>query len=214
MSLRLTHVSFKHCDLFVTYCTLAVPFDANRKPVSPQILRKKARTPLHYHEIRISPQQELQKTLNFSPNKPTAITEGERTDDKDKEILKILKNDGRASYSDIGKQIGLSEGAIRKRIKDLTETEIIRKFTVKIGVAEGAEAVTLLAISPSLPTQEVSRRLREIPNVETIYEVTGEYDIIAVIGGMNVVEVNECIERIRRVEGITKTNTMIVLRSW
>ncbi len=114
----------------------------------------------------------------------------------------------------MGKQIGLSEGAVRKRIKDLTETEIIRKFTVKIGVAEGAEAVTLLAISPSLPTQEVSRRLREIPNVETIYEVTGEYDIIAVIGGMNVVEVNECIERIRRVEGITKTNTMIVLRSW
>jgi DNA-binding Lrp family transcriptional regulator len=135
-------------------------------------------------------------------------------DDKDKEILKILKADGRAGYGEIGKRIGLSEGAVRKRIKVLSETEIIRRFTVKIGVAEGAEAVTLLAISPSLPTQEVSARLREIPNVETIYEVTGEYDIIAVISGMNVVEVNECIEKIRRVEGITKTNTMIVLRSW
>lgn len=135
-------------------------------------------------------------------------------DDKDKEILTILKADGRAGYGEIGKRIGLSEGAVRKRIKVLSETEIIRRFTVKIGVAEGAEAVTLLAISPSLPTQEVSARLREIPNVETIYEVTGEYDIIAVISGMNVVEVNECIEKIRRVEGITKTNTMIVLRSW
>jgi DNA-binding Lrp family transcriptional regulator len=134
-------------------------------------------------------------------------------DDKDKEILTILKVDGRASFSDIGKRVVLSEGAVRKRIKVLTETGIIRNFTAKISVAEGAEAVTLLAINPSLPTQEVSRRLREIPNVETIYEVTGEYDIIAVIGGMNVVEVNECIEKIRRVEGITKTNTMIVLRS-
>ena len=54
----------------------------------------------------------------------------------------------------------------------------------------------------------------EIPNVETIYEVTGEYDIVAVISGMNVTEVNECIEKIRRVEGIMKTNTMIVLRNW
>jgi len=134
-------------------------------------------------------------------------------DDKDREILKILKDNGRASFIDIGKKVGLSEGAVRKRIKTLMEAEVIRKFTAKIGVVEGAEAVTLLAISPSLPTQEVSRRLREIPNVETIYEVTGEYDIIAVIGGMNVVEVNECIEKIRRVEGITKTNTMIVLRS-
>lgn len=137
-----------------------------------------------------------------------------RMDNKDKEILKILKDDGRAGYIDIGKQIGLSEGAVRKRIKTLTDTEVIRKFTVKIGVAEGAEAIVLLSTNPALPTQEVSRMIQEIPNVETIYEVTGEYDIVAVIGGMNVVEVNECIEKIRRVEGIQKTNTMIVLRSW
>ncbi len=134
-------------------------------------------------------------------------------DETDRKIIKILKNDGRAGYVELGNQVGLSEGAVRKRIKTLTDDGVIRKFTVKIGVAEGAEAITLLAINPSYPTQEVSKRIQEIPNVETIYEVTGEYDIVAVIGGMNVVEVNECIEKIRRVEGIMKTNTMIVLRS-
>jgi Lrp/AsnC family transcriptional regulator of lysine biosynthesis len=135
-------------------------------------------------------------------------------DEKDKEILKILKENGRAGYIDIGRQVGLSEGAVRKRIKALSDGGVIRKFTVKIGVAEGAEAIALLSTNPALPTQEVSKKIREIPNVETIYEVTGEYDIVAVISGMNVVEVNECIEKIRRVEGIQKTNTMIVLRSW
>jgi DNA-binding Lrp family transcriptional regulator len=135
-------------------------------------------------------------------------------DDKDKQIIRILKDDGRAGYSDIGKKVGLSEGAVRKRIKALADSGVIRKFTVRIGVAEGAEAITLLATNPSFPTQEVSKKIREIANVETVYEVTGEYDIVAVISGMNVAEVNECIERIRRVEGIMKTNTMIVLRSW
>jgi Lrp/AsnC family transcriptional regulator of lysine biosynthesis len=135
-------------------------------------------------------------------------------DEKDKEIIKILKDDGRAGYVDIGKQIGLSEGAIRKRIQTLSDSGVIRKFTVKVGVTEGAEAITLLATNPAYPTQEVSKKIQAIPNVETIYEVTGEYDIIAVIGGMNVNEVNECIEKIRRVEGIMKTNTMIILRSW
>jgi DNA-binding Lrp family transcriptional regulator len=134
-------------------------------------------------------------------------------DNKDKQILKILKADGRTSYGAIGEKVGLSEGAVRKRIKALSDAEVIRKFTVKIAVAEGAEAITLLATNPAHPTQEVSRRIREIPNVETVYEVTGEYDIVAVISGLNVVEVNECIEKIRRVEGIMKTNTMIVLRS-
>jgi Lrp/AsnC family transcriptional regulator of lysine biosynthesis len=91
---------------------------------------------------------------------------------------------------------------------------VIRKFTIKVGEGDGAEAITLLATNPSYPTQEVSERIRAIRNVETTYEVTGEYDIVAVISGMNVTEVNECIEKIRRVEGIMKTNTMIVLHSW
>ncbi len=135
-------------------------------------------------------------------------------DDLDREIIKILKCDGRAGYISLGKKVGLSEGAVRKRIKTLTETGIIRSFTVKVSVAEGAEAIAFLSVNPSLPTQEVSKRIHEIANVETVYEVTGEYDIVAIIGGMNVVEVNECVEKIRRVEGIMKTNTMIVLRSW
>jgi DNA-binding Lrp family transcriptional regulator len=135
-------------------------------------------------------------------------------DDKDKEIVKLLKEDGRSGYVEIGKQIGLSEGAVRRRVQALLDSGVIRKFTIKVGVTEGAEAITLLATNPAYPTQEVSKKIQAIPNVETIYEVTGEYDIIAVIGGMNVNEVNECIEKIRRVEGIRKTNTMIILRSW
>ena len=146
----------------------------------------------------------------FYDHKPSAET----MDEKDKQIIKILKDDARSGYGDIGNKIGLSEGAVRKRIKTLTDENVIRKFTVKIGVAEGAQAITLLATNPSNPTQEVSKKIQALPNVETIYEVTGEYDIVAVISGMNVTEVNECVEKIRRVEGIMKTNTMIVLRSW
>jgi DNA-binding Lrp family transcriptional regulator len=137
----------------------------------------------------------------------------ESMDEKDKQIIQILKEDARAGYGEIGAKINLSEGAVRKRIKVLTGENVIKKFTVKIGLAEGAQAITLLATNPAYPTQEVSKRIQAIPNVETVYEVTGEYDIVAVISGMNVTEVNECIEKIRRVEGIMKTNTMIVLRS-
>jgi len=135
-------------------------------------------------------------------------------DDKDKEIIKLLKDDSRAGYGEIGAKVGLSEGAVRKRVKTLSDDGVIRKFTVKISLAEGAQAITLLATNPSNPTQEVSKRIQTIPNVETTYEVSGEYDIVAVISGMNMTEVNECIEKIRMVEGIMKTNTMIVLRSW
>ena len=154
----------------------------------------------------------VQKTLNSQPIKLEILAIS--MDDVDRRIIELLKDNGRAGYNEIGEQIGLSEGAVRKRIKILIESGRIKKFTVKTGLKEGAEAITLLATNPAYPTQQISGKIREIPNVETLYEVTGEYDIVAVISGLSVNEVNECIEKIRRVEGIMKTNTMIVLRSW
>jgi len=135
-------------------------------------------------------------------------------DDTDREIIKILKNDGRATYGDIGKKVGLSEGAVRKRIKALVDSGVIRRFTVKMGLTEGAEAITLLSVNPSLPTSEVSKIIKKISNVETVYEITGQYDIAVIVTGLNIAEVNECVEKIRRVDGVANTNTMIILRSW
>ncbi len=135
-------------------------------------------------------------------------------DDIDKKIIRVLKKHGRATYRDIGKKIGLSEGAVRKRIKDLVSSEVIRRFTVQIALTEGAEAVTLISIDPSFPTSKVSATLSGMPHVDTVYEITGEYDIATIISALNITEVNKCVEEIRRVNGVINTNTMIILRSW
>ncbi|MGB9714226.1 MAG: HTH-type transcriptional regulator LysM [Candidatus Bathyarchaeales archaeon] len=135
-------------------------------------------------------------------------------DEIDKKIIQILKHDARATYSKIGNKIGLSEGAVRKRIKDLVKAGVIKKFTIKLGLAEGAEAIALASVKPSIPTSQISTELMKLPSVESVYEVTGEYDVAIIISAMNIAEVNECIERIRKIEGIANTNTMIILRSW
>jgi len=69
-------------------------------------------------------------------------------------------------------------------------------------------------VSPSFPTSDVSKILKKFPNVETVYEITGQYDIAVIISGLNIAEVDECLEKIRRVDGVVNTNTMIILRSW
>lgn len=134
-------------------------------------------------------------------------------DETDKEIFGILKRNGRATYIDIGKKVGLSEGAVRKRVKALVDSGVIKRFTIKVGLVEGAEAITLLSVSPSFPTSDISELLLKLPNVETVYEVTGQYDIAVIISALNITEVNRCVEKIRRVNGVVNTNTMIVLRS-
>jgi DNA-binding Lrp family transcriptional regulator len=113
---------------------------------------------------------------------------------------------------DIGKRVGLSEGAVRKRIRTMVQSGTISKFTVQLGFTKGAKAVTLLSANPRLPTSVVSENLKKIPGVEVVYEVTGQYDIAAIISTLNVADVNRCVEEIRTVKGVSNTNTMIILR--
>lgn len=133
-------------------------------------------------------------------------------DEIDRKIVEILKRNGRATYISIGKKVGLSEGAVRKRIKTLVDSDVIRRFTIKIGFTEGMEAISLLSINPSFPGYEICEKLKELPNIETIYEVTGQYDIAVIISALSIAEVNDCVEKIRRIDGIANTNTMIILR--
>lgn len=135
-------------------------------------------------------------------------------DDLDEKILSVLKDEGRASHIEIGRKVGLSEGAVRKRIKAMVSSGIISKFTVQLGFTKGAKAMALVSVNPQLPTSSVSRSLKKIPGIEVVYEVTGQYDIAAVVSTLNVADVNRSIERIRSIKGVTNTNTMIILQQW
>ncbi|MEM2103347.1 MAG: Lrp/AsnC family transcriptional regulator [Candidatus Bathyarchaeia archaeon] len=134
-------------------------------------------------------------------------------DEVDKEIIKILKQNGRVSYIDIGRKVGLSEGAVRLRIRRLIESGIIKRFTVETELTDEVEALCLISASPSFPTSRISAALMATPNVKKVYEVTGVYDIVVVVSAANISEVNECVENIRKIEGVLSTNTMIVLQN-
>lgn len=133
-------------------------------------------------------------------------------DELDEKILVLLKDHGRAPYMDVAKRVGLSEGAVRKRIKAMVDSGTISKFTVQLGFTKGAKAVTLLSVNPRFPTSAVSDNVKTIPGVEVVYEITGQYDIAAIVSTLNVAEVNRCVEEIRSVKGVSNTNTMIILR--
>ncbi len=134
-------------------------------------------------------------------------------DDIDERIMDLLEEDARMTYVEIGKMVGLSEGAVRNRIQSLTSTGVIKRFTIEKSTSHGVSAVTMLAVDPSTPTYKVSKSVSELEGVERVYEVTGEYDILLVSSSVNIDGINQCIEAIRKIEGVEKTNTIIVLRT-
>ena len=134
-------------------------------------------------------------------------------DDIDERIMDLLEEDARMTYVEIGKMVGLSEGAVRNRIQSLIGTGVIKRFTIEKSTSHGVSAVTMIAVDPSTPTYEVSKSVSELDGVERVYEVTGEYDILLVSSSVNIDGINQCIEDIRKIKGVEKTNTIIVLRT-
>lgn len=135
-------------------------------------------------------------------------------DEVDVRILQLLKENSRMSYVDIGKAVGLSEGAVRNRVQALVDSDVIKRFTIDIAPSVNIRALISISVNPSTPTSDVSKAVKGLSEIERIYEITGDYDILVVVSSSNIEGVNHCIENIREIDGVIKTNTMIVLRTF
>jgi len=131
----------------------------------------------------------------------------------DAKIISILKGDSRKPFVEIANSIGMSESAVRRRVKNLQESGVINKFTVEMGPSNKTSAITLISVSSVADTSAVSDQLLKLAGVETVYEITGQYDIATVISAPTILEINSYIDEIRKIDGVSDTNTVIILRT-
>ena len=135
------------------------------------------------------------------------------TDEIDERIIRILQEDSRRAFVDIANEIGLSESAVRRRVKNLVDRAIIKRFTIELGVNDKTSAITLISVASTADTSAVSNRLMELNGVKVVYEITGQYDIAAIIAAPAIVDINRCIDDIRKIEGVSDTDTVIILKT-
>ena len=131
----------------------------------------------------------------------------------DEKIIGLLKSDSRKSFVEIANSIGMSESAVRRRVKNLQDTGVIRKFTIDMGPSNKTSAITLISVSSVADTAKVSDQLLKLKGVEIVYEITGQYDIATIIVSPTILEINSYIDEIRKIDGVSDTNTVIILRT-
>ena len=139
-------------------------------------------------------------------------TEGMHKDKVDERILEFLRNNSRESFVEIGKKLKLSESAIRHRVKNMIDSGTISKFTVEEGGGQ-PEALVLVSADSSIDTSKVSLKLTKLDGIKKIYEITGQYDICVIIQAQTINEINACIDNLRKITGVTDTNTVIILKT-
>jgi Lrp/AsnC family transcriptional regulator, regulator for asnA, asnC and gidA len=134
-------------------------------------------------------------------------------DSIDEKIISILKDNSRRTNKEIASLVGLSESAVRRRIENLVKRGVIKRFTIELGLSNKTSAITLVSVKPSVDTAKVSEALKSLKGVEIVYEITGQYDIAAIVSASSIAEINKCIDEVRRIEGVDDTNTVIILRT-
>ncbi len=128
-------------------------------------------------------------------------------DDADLKILRILKKDARKKYVEIASAVGLTEGAVRRRVRRLVEDGVIRRFTVEISTE--FEGIVLIE-AESTRTKDLTARIRVVAS--RVFEVSGDYDIAALIQASTMEELNRKIDEIRRLPSVLSTNTLVKLK--
>ena len=133
-------------------------------------------------------------------------------DKVDEKIIEYLKENSRESFVDIGKKLKLSESAVRRRVKNLLGSGVIKKFTLELGEENATSAIVLVSVDSATDTSKVSLKLTKLEGVKTVYEITGQYDITVIISAATIAKINNSIDALRKIPGVVDTNTVIILK--
>jgi DNA-binding Lrp family transcriptional regulator len=131
-------------------------------------------------------------------------------DDLDRRILSILRRDSRAPYTEIADRVGTSEGTVRNRVERLVDEGIIERFTVATHTGN-VKAMVEVSVAVDVDTTAVSGRLAEWDEVDFVWQVSGEEDIVMVVDAADTNAVNELITKTRGLDEVQNTKTRLIL---
>lgn len=137
-----------------------------------------------------------------------------RLDEIDRRIVAQLLADGRASYAQIGDRVGLSAPAVKRRVDRLRHDGVITGYAAVVDPAAlgwTTEAFIEIFCTGATSPEEIYASVRPHPEVVAAYTITGEASALVHLRTRDIQHLEEALERLRREDNITRTNTSIVL---
>jgi len=136
-------------------------------------------------------------------------------DDVDRQILNLLQDNARRSFKEIAEEAKVSEATVFVRVKKLMKNSVIKSYKAIVDpkqVGKGTLAFVMLKANPNVYTK-VLPTLVNMDEIYEIFDVTGAYYAILKIRTSSTEELAALIDKIGMIEGITGTETTVVLRS-
>ena len=138
-------------------------------------------------------------------------------DDVDHHLLRLLREDGRRTFSEMAPEVGLSVAAVKRRVDRMRETGVITGFTVQLDHAKlgwGVEAFTEVRYAGATRVGDITSTAARAPEVQSVFIVAGDLDALIHMRVRDINHLQEVIDSLRSSGKVTGTKTLMVLGSW
>jgi len=138
-------------------------------------------------------------------------------EDLDRRIVGLLSQDGRMSYTDLGKVTGLSTSAVHQRVRRLEERGVIQGYRAVIDHnALGMPLVAFISVTPLDPAapDDVADRLRDISDLEACHSVAGEESYILKARVATPGDLEDLLARVRSGANVSTRTTVVLSTPW
>ena len=133
--------------------------------------------------------------------------------ERDRAILKVLQADGRATFAEIGKAVGLAPSTVHDRMRKLEKTGVLRGYRAVVNPeALGLFVTALVSVMPLDPKQpdDLPERVVEFPEVEDCHSVAGDENYVLKVRTGTTSDLEDFLRRLREKAGV-QTRTTVVL---
>ena len=136
-------------------------------------------------------------------------------DELDIKIIRYLQKNGRASFNEIARAIGVSVATVSNRVKALEEKGVIRGYSACIDcekVGYKTHLFVLVKVSASANVEEVGDKISKIKRVKCIYRISGRYDLLIYAYCINFTDATRILDEIQAIEEVTEIEKIIGLK--
>lgn len=134
-------------------------------------------------------------------------------DDIDRKLIALLRVNARASIASLAQQLRVARGTVRNRLTRLEDSGVIVGYTLRLKpqVEEQHIRALMTVLVEGNRTEAVIRALRGDPAVSALYSTNGRWDIVVELRAESLEAFDRVLARIRLVEGISSTETSLLL---
>jgi DNA-binding Lrp family transcriptional regulator len=132
---------------------------------------------------------------------------------KDRQLVDLLKANARESVAALARKLGVARSTVNARLARLESEGIIAGYTVRLGQSPERPAITahVLLEASAKRADGLIRELKSMPAIRGLYALSGAFDYLAIVETPSTHEMDAILDRIGRIEGVTRTQTSIAL---